>query len=298
MTLGDLHRAYLEDRARYHRPDTIRSKAGSLDQWERFLREMQGGRPLGLEALSKELLGSFYDWLRRPDGSNRTRSAGTVRKYIIDVQVLWAWAAEHDRFAHLVGRPRRLDLPPYSGSHAIAPTWAEMDAVIRACESSAGRRLLILLRCTGLRVSQAERLEWTDLDLTKATLAIRPELGKSAHERRGRTVPISPHLVEALTSWPREDARIITPGRYRRRIRRAWRETEARPELFSQRPNHAFRKGFATELKLLGADSEAVEYLIGHSAGIRNVYVDPRSLPLVAAVALVPALPPDLTGEP
>jgi len=38
------------------------------------------------------------------------------------------------------------------------------------------------------------------------------------------------------------------------------------------------------------ADVEAVEYLVGHDAGIRGVYVDPDRLPLKQTVNLIPAL--------
>lgn len=56
------------------------------------------------------------------------------------------------------------------------------------------------------------------------------------------------------------------------------------------RPHHAFRKGFVTELRRAGADADAVEYLVGHSLGLRGVYTDPDALALRAAVALVPPL--------
>jgi integrase len=63
-------------------------------------------------------------------------------------------------------------------------------------------RLCTLLRFTGLRVDeQVMKLRWSDVDLERAELTIRGELGKSAAEREGRIVPISPHLVEILSGW-------------------------------------------------------------------------------------------------
>ena len=41
-------------------------------------------------------------------------------------------------------------------------------------------------------------------------------------------------------------------------------------------------------MKRLGADPDAVEYLVGHSLGLRGVYIDPEALPLRATVDLIP----------
>ncbi|MCP4917543.1 MAG: hypothetical protein GY913_11515 [Proteobacteria bacterium] len=57
-----------------------------------------------------------------------------------------------------------------------------------------------------------------------------------------------------------------------------------------KQPHHAFRKGFISELKRAGADTDAVEYLVGHSLGLRGVYTDPDALPLRKAVAKIPGL--------
>jgi len=56
-------------------------------------------------------------------------------------------------------------------------------------------------------------------------------------------------------------------------------------------PHHAYRKGFISELKRAGADPDAVEYLVGHSLGLRGVYTDPDALPLRDAVNRIPPLP-------
>jgi hypothetical protein len=54
--------------------------------------------------------------------------------------------------------------------------------------------------------------------------------------------------------------------------------------------HHCFRKGFVSELKRSRAVSDAVEFLVGHSLGLRGVYSDACSLPLQEAVGLVPRL--------
>lgn len=135
-------------------------------------------------------------------------------------------------------------------------------------------------------------------DLDRATMRVRPELGKSTQERTGRTVPISQRLVAILAGWGRREGYVVESTRTgaRERVARdrdmalAWARAGVRTEAWAGRPHHAFRKGFVSGLKREGADSDAVEMLIGHSLGLRGVYTDPDAIPMRAAVALAPPL--------
>lgn len=99
-------------------------------------------------------------------------------------------AAPRDLKSVLPRKPAAADPPP-------APTMAEMDATLR----EAGRRrspelqdVLTVLRFTGLREGQAMALLVQDIEL-----APEPRLwidtGKGRSEKRGRWVPLSPHLA-------------------------------------------------------------------------------------------------------
>ncbi|MCA9794008.1 MAG: hypothetical protein KC910_19505, partial [Candidatus Eremiobacteraeota bacterium] len=72
----------------------------------------------------------------------------------------------------------------------------------------------------------------------------------------------------------------------------AWQRANVDREVWFRRSTHALRKGFASGLRQAGADSDAVDYLLGH--GLRNMrgpYLDPGiALNLTEAVALVPPL--------
>ncbi len=144
-------------------------------------------------------------------------------------------------------------------------------------------------------------LRWSDLDLDHAHLTIRGELGKSRQEQRGRIIPVSAHLVAELRTWNQgEEPWIIVSARgwggergrmaRARDVERAWARAGVRTVAWEGRPHHCFRKGFVSELKRSGADPDAVEFLVGHSLGLRGVYLDPDALPLREAVALIPAL--------
>lgn len=269
-----------------------------LQVWERWLSEKYGKVP-SARVLSKALLLEHEAWLLESGLHGRPRKPATVRKHLSVLMTLWEWAANDDVWGELVPRPRRIEVPRIGQDQAVAPTWAEMDAAIRACHG-AQRALAILLRFTGLRVQQAMQLRWKDLDLERGTLAVRGELGKSAAERDGRIVPISPHLVAELKTWTRDGEYLLPSNRAEtgprarkaraRDLAHAWARAGVREDVYRQRPHHAFRKGFCTELALAGAPAEAVEHLVGHSRGIRGHYVDPRALHLVEAVALIPPM--------
>lgn len=238
-----------------------------------------------VSALSRDVTGRYHTRLRETCAE---LSAGqTVRA----IETWWAWLIDQDEF--LVPPLRRLDLPTASPMlDPIAPTWAEMDSAINACTTDWHRRLFVLGRCTGLRSGQCLAVEWRDVDLEAGTLRIRPELGKSKAERRGRTVPLAPVLLRELADWHPREARIVpspASGVDHETLRRVWERAGVRAAAWRQ-PVHALRKGFKSGLVTLGADWHAVEYLIGHSLGVAGVYTDPAAMPLKEAVALVPEI--------
>jgi integrase len=288
--------AYIRDRVRVLAPGTAERYARSL---EAFLAWALERGVTTASVLSRSTLASFYEWLAGDGRHGRPRADSTRRKIVEVVQLAWAWAANDDEWSAFVPPPRTLEMRPRQSVATVAPKWSEMDAVITAFPvTSWRRRLCILLRFTGLRVAQAMLLKWSDVDMEACTLRVRPELGKSRQEKRGRIVPISVHLVTLTKGWgAREGYLVKTKNRgERERIARAkemvraWRRSGVREEVWRGRAHHAFRKGFVSGLCRAGADADAVEYLVGHSLGLRGVYLDPDALALREAVALVPRL--------
>jgi len=245
------------------------------------------------------LLGEWFDDLAKNEDTGRERKLSTRRKAVEVVQLAWQWAWDEDEYGEYVPRPRTIKMPTQPNDPVVAPTWAEMDACVDAAEGHL-RQLALMLRFTGLRVQQVMGLLWDDVDLKKGVLRIRGELGKTRSERQGRLIPVSRHLIEIMATWGRREGWIVPSkrkkGGERERVARsremvaAWKRADVSPDIWRGRPHHAFRKGFSSGLKRVGADDEAVEFLLGHSLGLRGVYNDPNALPLREAVDMIPAL--------
>jgi len=286
-------------------PGTVRVYDLSLGQFFDWLTARQPRRALTLEDVTDEAADAWYASLV---ARGLKRSTCNLRATALHSARTWLY--DHERFGRWTPRPRRrLHLPPVEWSPPTAATWEELDALIVTTERLAGSharsdvrrqlgwraRLFVVLRATGLRVTQAMHLEWGDVDLDTGWLTIRGELGKSRQERSGRVVPLAPCLVEELAGWGARDGFLIAPWKTDRaaqsmRTRRLWKAAGVRPEVWDGHAHHAIRRAFETNLKRAGADTEAVEYLVGHSIpGARGHYLDPRrALDLTEAVKLVP----------
>jgi len=300
---------YLADVARRRQPNTLRRYAQMLELWRRYI----GDHALADEVFTYTHLADYHAHLSDPETGRHLhrRQPETVRKPVECIELLWRWAWQRQARGtyHGVPQPDSLGLERPAPPHKLAPTWEEMDACIDMADGWQ-HQLYVLLRSTGLRVAQAMALQWSDLELAPnprspytsdphhPTLRIRPELGKSRQERRGRIIPIAPTLAAELAGWGRREGYVVESARTGENTRtarardaqRAWARAGVRPEVWQGCAHHAFRAGFQSGLKRLGADPEAVEYLVGHSRGdVRERYVGPASLPLIEAVTLVPA---------
>jgi len=285
---------YLVDRRRLWAPNTVIEHDVSLSIFQSWLIARSRRSHVGIAALSKGLLGDFWDHLIE----GRKNAVSTARLRVGHVLRWWRWCYDHDDYGSTTPRPpQRYEMRPAPRVPTRAPTWAQMDAVIGACTVERVRRLAVLLRCTGLRYAQALALEWDDLDLEGAELRVRPELGKTAAERTGRTIPLAPVLVSELAGWGLRQGRVVgvvkTENADCKALRKAWEASGTPRAVWYDRTAHCFRKGFVTGLRALGGDRDAIELLVGHDLGLPGIYTDQVALKLREAVALVPPLGPD-----
>lgn len=273
--------SYLKHVARTKRPATLRAYGDFSIQFVAFV----GADESAPKAFTAKTITAYYDHLLE----RSTVRESTRQQYVQMAERIWAWAYDSEEYGDQLGRPRRLEMRVVESTPTVAPTWAECDRCIAALDPAIGAyRAAVIMRYTGLRVSQACGLLFSDVDITAGTLRLRGELGKSKKERAGRIIPISPHLVAVIRTWGGQPHdKVAGPVTADDAIRRAWKASGVRAEVYKGRPDHAFRKAFVTELRRASADPDAVEYLVGHSSGIRGIYTDPSALPLVKTVALV-----------
>lgn len=287
-TIGEVVVLYLKDVSRFRAPSTVATYTSQLAAFVEWLAKTSTAQRVTLDQLSRSVLETY--WSSIVEGGGAVNSANLA---IGLIQRFWAWAANHDDLCDMTPPPRTITLINEPAPLTVAPTWAQMDACVEASEDVVHRRLLMVLRFTGLRVGQALQLTWDDLDLDEAVLRIRPELGKSRQEKRGRVIPVSKHLVKRAAGWGRREGLLVGDGLKRQRCRylshRCWQATDFRSE-GRQQPHHWFRKGWRTGLQIAGANERALEYLLGHDQGIIGTYVAARGLPLSEAVAMVPDL--------
>ena len=284
VTLDQVVEAFLEHRSLRLRPSTMRRYREHLKLFQRFLGSRFAGRLVTPDLLSRPLLEAFYTWLLVPENGlhGRQRSPDTARKVTEVAQLVWAWADDSERWPDDIPRPRTIEMVRTQPKVVVAPSWDEMDQCIRVCDGWI-RKLAVILRYTGLRVGETMHLVWSDVDLETALLTIRPEIDKS---KRGRVIPLSPHLVEELAGFGVRQGYVVPEtGRGGARDRQAvskymadrWRKAGVRVEAYRGDPHHAYRKGFKSGMLALGAHPDALDYLQGHKlgGGARGRYIDP-----------------------
>lgn len=296
---------------------TVRKYAGHMARFfatVRALRGLEAAAPVPASVLNRSLFS---------DAVLRWRAAGlgesTVYGATSTALDMWRWVCD-DPVSHPGVPPCPRDpstvlplAPVYSAPEP--PTLAEVDACLRQLRSSAhvSRAAAVIMRFTGLRVSQVLAIRWEDVDLAAATLRVR--LGKTRREQaQGRTVPISPHLLAEL-ALGRGEADIRDPVVTRRKDQRAtptqshqpsavlsaaWEAAteagEVRRGVWAPdtrqlaRPDHAFRAAFMAFLEAEGVRDSVIDFLVGHAPAStrRRHYAPPGMDQVREAVAKLP----------
>jgi site-specific recombinase XerD len=271
--------------------------------------------------LDDEDIRTFVVWLRDPANSQRGKGRvdTTVEFYVASVLSGLRWIAKHKDFKGDWVPP---DLPADIEWKPLPITRIpslHMTARVALAATGWLQQALTLAYYTGLRASQIMGLRWGDVDLEAGDLVFPGHLGKSKQEGRGRRVPMSPYLVEALRRWAEEDevdVGAIEPeqgpyivnvarGRGRRRpkegrelrstvVKKLWKDLNLWNPAYTQ-PIHCFRAALANGLILRGTKVAAVSRLLGHSLGfftIERYTTEDESLrpDMLRAVAMIPAL--------
>lgn len=282
--IDDAMIAFIADLKRSMEPLTVDRYETAVALFGDFLAATDNA-DITVDALSRDLLAGFYDWLT----ATKTRSLDTRHRYVENIRRAWLWLYDNE-WNKYVPPPRRLSMKRDIEQAVAAPTFEEMAACVRNCVSEGPRRLATILYFTGLRTSQAETLLWDVIDVKRGTMKVAPHKGLP-----GRIIPLSPHFVAELKTWERTSERVtgwsVTSKVVRQRLSEAWARAEVRSSVWEDAPGKAFRRGLTSGLKQLGADKETAELYVGRAVeGARARYLDLGIVPFLPIANLIPAI--------
>ena len=186
-------------------PESVKRPAGGTEKGE-----------------NQQLLLNFALWLKK-----QGRSDSTVRTYVSCLKNINADLRDPESVKEAISRSdytakSKVDIvtayntflkfiggswekPRYLVEEKIPfiPTEEELNALIVGCGKKLGT-LLQLLKETGVRVGEALKLRWTDVDFERRAIMVTPEKGS-----RARILPVSENLIAMLKSLPKNGERIF-----------------------------------------------------------------------------------------
>lgn len=267
---------------------TCATRRSTLERLRAFLQAREGqGKRLHWDLLNRRVL-EDWDIAMADEGLK----ASTRGQHLRNALLFWAWAFDDEEYGPHVARPRKVEPPQRIPSPVRAPTWAQMDKVIDGITHREAHIAAVLMRCLGWRIGQVMALTWDDILFEERLIRLRGELGKSRAEKAGRTTLFAEPLARFLAGLGVREGKLIRVSRVsvHKHIMRAWDASGLPEDIWSGRSAHCFRKGFRTELKAAGVDSEAIEFYCGRTTGVRDAYTDPRALPIRQLVEAVPPI--------
>lgn len=188
-------------------------------------------------------------------------SPATRRADLACLRAFYRWAA---RWEHRADDPtQRLDAPKVPNNLPRPISRADLRAVLDELALTAPdlRRAVCLGAYGGLRVSEAARLDWSDVDLEARRARV---LGKG---QRSRLVALSSLLIDELL--PEVGGNVVTgggtpytPARLQRRVNRALRATGTDATF------HALRHRYGTLAYQATGDLLAVGRQMGHASPV------------------------------
>lgn len=275
-TVGEMAESYLATARTRLRPS-------SIERAEQILR-----RPLALwserraDTITTADVAAFLRGLveagAAPGNHNRHRTI---------LSALWRHGVEHGMVRVNVVSPTHTipveeTTPPFLSI-------AELDALLSAAERHTMQVAIALMALAGLRLGEAERLTWQDVDLPGKVLTVRGP----TKTRRVRVVPLSARLIAILEPRRRASGRVwrkradakhdrqINAGRYLVILaRRAGIERHVWP--------HLLRHTFASHLAMAGVSIWKISRWLGHSSvqmTMRYAHLAPQHDPDIDAVA-------------
>lgn len=175
-------------------------------------------------------------------------------------------------------------MPRFKTQYVPRKTWLSAEQCEALLAQLPPHRRLFVLVCvyTGARLSEVQRLEWTDINFAAGQVHLR---GKKT-DGSDRVIPLAPRLAEELQAMRAVRGRLLRPwGNVRRDLARACKDAG----VARVTPND-LRRTFASWLVQAGESSYVVGQLLGHASStmVERVYGRLSQKSMREAIAKLP----------
>lgn len=267
----DFHTAYTKflqaKKAQRLSPHTIEDYTYTYKKFSRFLEERYSFLP-NIEDISSD---DIIDFL----AANQEVTKKTLLNYHTGLSALWTWAVQEGicetHVVHKVPRPKpeKREIVPFTRSEILKL----LSSAQQGQHPLRDQALILFLLDTGVRASEAGKIEIRDINFEEQTVLVR---GKGSKER---VIPFSSETAQAILAYleergiqPRSQKFSRTPlfasdkGRPldRHAVRLTLYRIGNRAGVFKVYP-HRFRHTFAIQFLRNGGNVYALQRLLGHS---------------------------------
>jgi integrase len=255
-TLGGVAELYLRDRAAEIRPKTLIERQRHLRRDWRSLHD----RPL--VDISRREIAAHLMTLKDghgPIAANRSRAT---------LHALYEWALEHDL---VEVNPVAATKPPTRREPARDRVLSleELQAIWRATAGTGDYDAVVrLLTLSGQRREEVAGMRWRELDLPRRMWLIPAQRAKNG---RAHKVPLSPQMIEIITTRPRSAGRDRVFGEGAGGFS-GWSRSKVRLDRRSGVSGwtlHDLRRSFVTHLNELGVAPAVIEAAVNHVSGVK-----------------------------
>jgi len=183
----------------------------------------------------------------------------TVNKELITIRRLLAFCEEVGAIKS-VPRIRPVRVVKQSAWHMLADE--QVDAFLEALPPKL-RPYFTVAAFTGMRRDELWHVRWTDVDLEKRIVQVRPYGTWAPKDKKARVIPMHDRVFDVLSAMPKglPFAAIFGAQRHEKAM-----ETAAEKAGLGRFRLHDLRHSFASNLLAAGADPVAVRDILGHAS--------------------------------
>jgi integrase/recombinase XerD len=230
-----------------------------------------------LETIKKEILTieqtdilDFYEYLQQRPLKQKTGtlSANMITHYVYGLKVFFNWLEQTGQLLENPISSLKFKRPDYHPREPLSQS--EIQTLFEAAATAREKAILHLFYSCGLRRSEAEELNTSDIHFSKNLLYVRE--GKGA---KRRVVPINEKVKKGLENYlenerPKISEQAFVLNRIRQRMRgdgynRILKEIIKRTEINPDTTLHHLRHSIATHLLENGLKIELVRDFLGHA---------------------------------